>query len=248
MRKISLILLAAFLLTQLSYSQEEQQNTSKKEIKVNPASKARIKFLEDYWDFGSIPLDAVVTHDFPIKNEGTDTLVITEIKPTCGCTTAPLESNKIAPGEIENLHVQLNTHKLNGLVRKFINIDCNDPINPYLRISFKAVINDPKQIIVPVPNTARFGKVLKGEGKDVTLEIRNGGDSEMTLDLLSMPNEDIVTTEIGKNELKPGDSTEVRFVLTKKAPPGPVAQSLTLESKDNPGTRITIPITGTVVE
>ena len=150
--------------------------------------------------------------------------------------------------EIENLHVQLNTHKLNGLVRKFINIDCNDPINPYLRISFKAVINDPKQIIIPVPNTARFGNVLKGESKEVTLEIRNGGDSEMTLDLLAMPNKEKVTTEIGTNRLETGDSTQVKFTLSGKIPPGIVAESLTLESKGKPETRITIPITGTVVE
>ena len=240
--------MAALISIPVSFAQDNEADNGQMEIKVNPASKARIKFLEDYFDFGSIPLDAIVTHDFPIKNEGTDTLVITSIKPTCGCTTAPMESNRIAPGETENLHVQLNTKKLNGLVRKFINIECSDPINPYLRISFKAVINDPKQMLVPVPNTARFGNVLKGEEKFATVELRNGGDGETTLELVAVPDENIISTEIGNQTLKTGESTEIRFVLSKSAPVGTIAASLSLQSSGKPETRITIPITGAVVE
>ena len=144
MKQVVVLFLAILFSVPNTMAQSKVDDSGKMEIKVDPASKARIKFIEDFYDFGSIPLDAIIAHDFPIKNEGTDTLIITAVKPTCGCTTAPMETDHIAPGEVENLHVQLNTKKLHGLVRKFINIECSDPINPYMRISFSAVINDPK--------------------------------------------------------------------------------------------------------
>ena len=231
-----------------SLAQDEQVDDGQKEIIVNPASKARIKFIQDYWNFGSIPLNAVVVHDFPIKNEGTDTLVITAVKPTCGCTTAPLESDKIAPGEVTNLHVQLNTRKLNGLVRKSINIECSDPINPYMRISFKAVINDPKQVIIPSPNMADFGNVLKDEKKSISLGLSNGGDSDINLKLLTIPDENLISLKLGKSLLKTGEATELQFNLSDKYEAGPIIASVTIEAEGSPATRITIPITGTVIE
>ncbi|UCC79649.1 MAG: DUF1573 domain-containing protein [Candidatus Zixiibacteriota bacterium] len=248
MKQFSVLLLIILFSISFSSAQEEQVDDGKKEIVVNPASKARIKFLEDYFDFGSIPLNSVVVHDFPIKNEGTDTLVITAVKPTCGCTTAPLESDKIAPGEVTNLHVQLNTKKLHGLVRKFINIECSDPISPYLRISFKAVINDPKQVMIPVPNIADFGNVLKGEGKTVAVELQNGASDDLSLTMLSLPDENVVTVKPGKTALKAGEATEIMFDLSDKVGAGPIISSVSIEAEGKPGTRISIPISGTVVE
>lgn len=248
MKQYTVLLLIILFSISLSSAQDEQVDDGKKEIIVNPASKARIKFLEDYFDFGSIPLNSVVAHDFPIKNEGTDTLVITAVKPTCGCTTAPLESDKIAPGEVENLHVQLNTKKLNGLVRKFINIECSDPINPYMRISFKAVINDPKQVIIPVPNMVDYGNVLKGEGKTVKVELKNGASDDLNLTMLSLPDESIVTVKPGKTALKAGETTELTFELSDKITAGSIISSVSIEAEGKPETRISIPISGTVVE
>ena len=248
MKQIAVLLLAVLFSVSLISAQPEQVDDSKKEIKVDPASKARIKFIEDYWDYGSIPLNAVVVHDFPIKNEGTDTLVITAVKPTCGCTTAPLESDRIAPGEISNLHVQLNTKKLHGLVRKFINIECSDPINPYMRISFKAVINDPKQVIISTPNSADFGNVLKGESKTVTVELKNATQDDLNLTMLTLPDENIISTRPGKTALKAGEAAELKFDLSDKVGAGPIISSITIEAEGKPKTRISIPITGTVVE
>ncbi len=243
-----IVILAITSSTVISLAQTEKADNGKMEIKINPTSKARIKFLEDYWEFGSIPLNSIVVHDFPIKNTGTDTLIITAVKPTCGCTTAPLESDKIAPGETTSLHVTLNTKKLNGLVRKFVNIECNDPISPYLRISFKAVINDPKQVFIPSPIIADFGKVLKGEKQSLTIELRNAGSDDMDLSLFAKPDENLISISMPNKSLKAGEVTELKFDLTDKFEAGPIVSSITIEAEGQPNTRITIPIAGTVME
>ena len=82
----------------------------------------------------------------------------------------------------------------------------------------------------------------------MTLELRNGGDQEVTLDIIAVPDEGMMSTEIGKKTLKTGESTEIRFVLSEYNPVGPVAASMTLQSSGRPETRISIPVTGTVVE
>jgi len=248
MKQLAVLLLIFLISVSFPNAQTEQVDEGKKEIIVNPASKARILFLEDYYDFGSIPLNAVVVHDFPIKNIGTDTLVITAVKPTCGCTTAPLGTDKIAPGEVTELHVQLNTKKLNGLVRKFINIECSDPINPYMRITFKAIINDPNQVIIPIPNTADFGNVLKGDTKAIALELKNAAASDLNLKLVALPDEDLITSKTEKMALKANEITELQFALSDRFKAGPIVSSITIEAEGKPETRITIPITGTVVE
>jgi hypothetical protein len=43
---------------------------------------ARITFDHTVFDFGSIPKGTKVSHDFWFENTGTDTLVITRVKPT----------------------------------------------------------------------------------------------------------------------------------------------------------------------
>lgn len=248
MKQIPVLLLVILFSISVSWAQTEQVDDGKKEIIVDPASKARIKFLEDYWDYGSIPLNAVVVHDFPIKNEGTDTLLITAVKSTCGCTTAPLESDRIAPGEVTNLQVQLNTKKLHGLVKKFINIECSDPINPYMRISFKAIINDPKQVIISTPNKADFGNVLKGESKTVTVELKNAAENNLNLNMVAPPDGKLVSMELSKSVLTAGETTELKFNLSDKVNAGQIITSITMEAEGKPETRISIPITGTVVE
>jgi hypothetical protein len=61
------------------------QPTTNRVVKANqapdvPLTNARIEFNHDRFDFGTVPGGAQLTHHFPVKNVGTDTLVITQIK------------------------------------------------------------------------------------------------------------------------------------------------------------------------
>ena len=61
------------------------QPTANRVVKANqapdvPLANSRIEFEHDQFDFGTVPGGAQLTHHFPVKNVGTDTLVITQIK------------------------------------------------------------------------------------------------------------------------------------------------------------------------
>ncbi|MEO6981202.1 MAG: DUF1573 domain-containing protein, partial [Mucilaginibacter sp.] len=62
------------------------------------SEKAVFKFNEEKHDFGKIPQGTPVTTVFEFTNVGKEPLIITDVRPTCGCTIAdftktPVKSN-----------------------------------------------------------------------------------------------------------------------------------------------------------
>jgi hypothetical protein len=41
----------------------------------------QISVPETHWDFGNVPLNSVISHDYWIRNLGTDSLKIIEVRP-----------------------------------------------------------------------------------------------------------------------------------------------------------------------
>jgi hypothetical protein len=52
----------------------------KSEVPDIPLTNARIAFDHTEFDFGSVPPGSRVTHHFPVRNNGPDTLIISQIK------------------------------------------------------------------------------------------------------------------------------------------------------------------------
>ena len=52
------------------------------------SEKAEFKFNEEKHDFGKIPQGTPVTTVFEFTNTGKEPLIITDVRPTCGCTIA----------------------------------------------------------------------------------------------------------------------------------------------------------------
>ncbi len=68
------------------------------------AGVAKIEFDKVQHDFGTIKEGEVVKHKFTFKNVGNVPLVISDVKPTCGCTTTNFTKTPVMPngqGEIE---------------------------------------------------------------------------------------------------------------------------------------------------
>lgn len=64
---------------------------------------------ETEYDFGKIPQGKPVTHIFALANNSTDTLKISNVAASCGCTTPEWEKDKpVAPGKGTNITVGYN--------------------------------------------------------------------------------------------------------------------------------------------
>ena len=61
--------------------------------------KAEFKFNEEKHDFGKIPQGTPVTTVFEFTNIGKEPLILTDVKPTCGCTIADYTKTPVKSGE-----------------------------------------------------------------------------------------------------------------------------------------------------
>jgi hypothetical protein len=208
-------------------------------ITVNPASKARIEIVNDNWDFGSIPKGSIVSHAYKIKNVGEDTLNIVKVKPTCGCTTAPLSSNSIAPGHEADLTANFNSEKFNGRVNKQINIDTTDPIKPYLKVIFTAIINNPLLTVTPEPAEVDFGNIKPGEKGHVKVIITNGENKSVKLQIVDQGK--AINASLPVTSIPAQGKAELTLDLAPQGNQGELKESVTIEAVDLPNSRFTIP-------
>lgn len=58
-----------------------------------------MKFKEETHNFGKIPQGTPVTTEFVFTNTGNAPVVISEVKPTCGCTTPDWSKTPVLPGK-----------------------------------------------------------------------------------------------------------------------------------------------------
>jgi len=102
-------------------------------------------------DLGDLYSGQKVHQIVTIKNIGTDTLRIKEIKPTCGCTAALLKDEKrnLGPSESVKLIVDFNSKGLTGTVTKSVNIFSNDKENPQTTVLITSFIAERLKIVPP---------------------------------------------------------------------------------------------------
>jgi hypothetical protein len=248
LRLIVILCLGATALAGYVAAQSTTQKSDEAVIKVNPTSKARIDIVSDNYDFGSIPRGAIVVHSFVVKNVGQETLAITNVKPTCGCTTAPLSDSLVAPGEQTDIRATFNTQNFNGRVKKQIYVDSSDPIKPYLKVSFSAIINNPLQTIMPSPSEVDFGKVMAGKPSETKVTITNNDTTTANLAIIEESAPSAVKAKLANATIAPGASTELVLDLQPQAKVETITQSITLEASNIADSRFTIPWKAEIVQ
>lgn len=73
------------------------------------ANKPEFKFNKVSHDFGTLTEGEVATFDFEFKNTGKEPLLITNVVPSCGCTTPKWSKEPIAPGKSGVITVSYDT-------------------------------------------------------------------------------------------------------------------------------------------
>ena len=68
----------------------------------------------------------VLKQAMKITNVGGDTLLINDVKASCGCTTAPLDKKVLMPGDTATVNVSMDVNNRSGEQHKSITITSND--------------------------------------------------------------------------------------------------------------------------
>ncbi|WP_192820737.1 DUF1573 domain-containing protein [Rufibacter sp. LB8] len=84
-----------------------------------------IQLEEEKFDFGNIKQGDVVEHTFTFTNNGSQPLVIKNVRTTCGCTATDYPKTAIQPGQTASLTARFNSAGKKGPQNKVITIDSN---------------------------------------------------------------------------------------------------------------------------
>ncbi|MCL5991764.1 MAG: DUF1573 domain-containing protein [Bacteroidetes bacterium] len=158
------------------------------------------------------PKESPLSAKIQLKNAGTDTLVISNVKPGCGCTTAPLDKSKLGPNEVGTLDVKLNISNRPGAVTKSISITSNDPKTPNATLFLKAEV---KVDIEISPQYFTFNDMRVGQEAVSKVKIINHSNENVTFSDFSNTPENVSFNLSKSFVLKPNEEIEI----TERAKP-----------------------------
>jgi hypothetical protein len=90
-------------------------------------------------DAGTVAKGERVEAVFNVKNSGTQDLVISDARPSCGCTVASFDRT-IKPGQTGKITAAVDTKNFSGPITKTVSVVSNDPENPQLALTIKAIV------------------------------------------------------------------------------------------------------------
>ena len=100
-------------------------------------------------DYGDVPFGGDGTCEFKVTNSGTEPLILSKCKGSCGCTVPKCDPNPILPGESSVITVKYDT-KRPGPINKSVTINSNATNEPVKVVRIKGTV-------APDPNAAPSG-------------------------------------------------------------------------------------------
>lgn len=209
--------------------------TATAEVQTGP----RLKCSTEIFDFGYVPQGATVSHTYWLRNTGTETAIIKQLKPNCGCTEVPPTDSTIAVGDSLPVEILFGSRNISGKVEKFTRIVSNAegrvPALTFRSRVFKAGEN-------PAPVVAEPAIVQTGGANEASFTLKNLGKSAISAQLVDSP-PGFIKLSFNELSLAPDESKEVRFEIIPQKGKSDYTKSITLELNDSAKSRITIPIT-----
>ncbi|OGD14834.1 hypothetical protein A2V47_08980 [Candidatus Atribacteria bacterium RBG_19FT_COMBO_35_14] len=208
-----------------------------------------ISISEEEWDFGKIKEDERPVHIFNIKNIGKEELIISRVRASCGCTATMLSSDNIKPGQLAELQITFNPTGFNGIVKKDIHIESNDPQLPTTKVTIIAEVE-------PIPSPQAFfsdsqwdlGLISQGDFPAFTFTIENKGELDLIIDKVDASEYIQYDTEIPLTIL-PGEKQEVIFTYNSSQHElGEVRESIRIYCNDPRRKALSLRIDGYIKE
>lgn len=198
MKKFSALMILAFMTASIAFAQPALEVVG-----------------GDTYDWGQVQAkDSPLKAKIQLKNSGNETLNISKVKPTCGCTTAPLDKDKLEPGEIATLNVTLNVSHYSGNVTKSIRVHSNDPSASTKYIKLKA------NVFVPVeffPKHMNFAAMKVGKEAVGKIVLKNKTDADIKI-LNVRPSSEEITTNLEEGLIIPAHkdfTVEAKYMPSK---------------------------------
>jgi hypothetical protein len=195
-------------------------------------SGARIAFASDTINFGEVwDLDEL-SCSFEFTNEGDSPLLVTEVKPSCGCTPTELQRTRFEPGEGDAIEVKWKVKGF-GSQAKTIAVSTNSEGMGMTMLTVRAKIR-PFARFEPV--ALRLGDLDLGETHTATVRL-TCVDPEFVLVSVAPGNKQIAARDLGAAS---EGGRRIEVTLSDTLPWGPFISSISarvrgrLEGREEP--------------
>lgn len=136
MRKSGSIL--SFFFVQLLLVSSCYNRTSPEQTKRTPSysekDSAKIEFLSEMHNFGTLKAGEIVSYSFIFKNSGNKPVKVKEVVRSCDCITANFQDKEIKPGERSEIEITLSTAGEWGNLLKTVEVSTGESKNKILTI------------------------------------------------------------------------------------------------------------------
>jgi hypothetical protein len=168
----------------------------------------RITFDKESLDYGRVLYGDTVSEEFIVTNTGDQTLVIEELRATCGCTKAIKGSKEVAPGGKSKILAEFDTKGLSpGSKKQSLFVHSNDPERPVVKLGISAHVV--RQLVVEPPLLAR--KLPNFEEKvSFPMRISNSSGQAVSVKAARVPGSG-VTAQLKPDRIVVGAGGHVTF-------------------------------------
>ncbi len=164
-------------------------------------------------DFGDVFHGQKAEKVITIKNTGTDTLRISDVRAQCGCTAALMNDadKRLGPNQTGKLSIAFDTHNYSGRVSKQVYISSNDSSNTKVTVTFTTNV---VSILLFDPGQLSFMDMKLDSSYTKTITITNPSDKN-SIKILSIDTKSPqIKLTIMKNQLMPGEKTQLQAIYT----------------------------------
>lgn len=111
-------------------------NAAAAENQVPTGPTTTVVYEHTDFDFGSVKEGEKVKHTFKFKNTGSEPLIISNAKGSCGCTVPKWPSEPVAPGATSQIDVEFDSKGKPGKQTKRVTVTANTvPAQMFLNIT-----------------------------------------------------------------------------------------------------------------
>jgi hypothetical protein len=166
-------------------------------------------------DFGVVPRGQQLVHYFRIANPTNKTLHISNVRVSCGCTSARALENTIPPGRETAIYAVMDSNRFVGSKQVTIYVTFDQPRFEELRTAVQAYS---REDLIFSPHSINFGKVKQGDAKSASMNITIYNGAVQVTDVKSESN----YIQPSVKELRRSGNETVYQVEAKVRPDTPV--------------------------
>jgi len=202
------------------------------------ATWAEAMFEELARDFGSVPRGPMLTHPYRLTNTTGQTVRITSVRVSCGCTSATALQGTLAAGQSTVVMAQMDTTRFVGPKTVTIYVQFDQPRWEEVRLSISA---NSRTDIGVTPDSLAFGQVPRGTGPARSTTVTFSGGTQ----LVSVAAESNYVTLAAKPVRNSGYDVayEVTATLRPDTPVGKWYTDVWLNTNNAGSPRIRVPLT-----